>query len=258
MDCVDLHLSYRCRQVIQAKAHCHGQVHFTYTVAADGVHPSAVLSHLVALQSLLGQESKGTIRHPRRKFPWAQQHKICEISTHEKNKPDRRAQVYHHLGGETCCVWVFQGSQWIAAPVLAVPGLGALTMSRAMAAHAPCGWGRMPAPLAYTIVPHRAAGCPSLLPHTSPSSLSCACGYFTVWISQMEPLAHVATAHVVFWSSNMLILFFSSHHIFKLVLFGAVTNICLPYQRSVQPDLESRSHKTCRSGTTDWGPYLDI
>lgn len=33
MDCVHLHLSCRCRQVIQANTHCHGRVHFTCTVA---------------------------------------------------------------------------------------------------------------------------------------------------------------------------------------------------------------------------------
>lgn len=85
------------------------------------------------------EEPKGAIRHPSRKFPWGQQHKISEISTHEKiSQPDRRVQVC--LGGETCCVWVCQGSQLIAPPVLAVPGPDFLIMSRAMAAHALCGW----------------------------------------------------------------------------------------------------------------------
>lgn len=140
---MDLYLSCRYRQVIQANAHCHGHGCFTRTVAVNGVHPSALLSHPVALQSVLGQKKsqKGAIRHPRRKFPWAQQYKICEISTHEKiSLTDRRAQAYRHLGGETCCVWVFQESQLIAPTVLAVPGPGVFPMSRAMAAHALCGW----------------------------------------------------------------------------------------------------------------------
>lgn len=47
---------------------------------------------------------------------------------------------------------------------------------------------------------------------------------------------------------------FPSHHrchIFKLILFEAVTSSCLPYQCSVKPDLESLSYKICKSGITD-------
>lgn len=56
MYCMDLHLSCRCRQVIQTNAHCHGYVHCSCTVIVNGVHPSALPSHLVALQCVLGQQ----------------------------------------------------------------------------------------------------------------------------------------------------------------------------------------------------------
>lgn len=82
----------------------------------------------------------------------------------------------------------------------------------------------MAAPLPHTIFCHRTAGCPSLFPHTSSCSLIRASGCFTIWLVQMMPVVTVATAHMVSWSSNILILFF--HHT------TAVTsaNICLPYQ----------------------------
>lgn len=53
---MDPHLSCRCRQVFQANEHCQGHVHFTRTAADNGVHPSALSSHLVAQQSDLGQK----------------------------------------------------------------------------------------------------------------------------------------------------------------------------------------------------------
>lgn len=104
MDCVDPHLSCRCRQVIRAKCTlprtCSLHTHSYSQWGPSCCTPLKLGCSTVCSGSK--EESKGAIRQPRRNFLWPQQHKTCEITTHDKiSLTDRRAQVCHHLGGET-------------------------------------------------------------------------------------------------------------------------------------------------------------
>lgn len=120
---------------------------------------------------------------------------------------------------------------------------------------------RTAALLAHTIFHHRAAGCPSLLtPHIFQLSELCLWPFYCLNITNETSGARCNCPRSVLEFRHTDTVFPSHHrcHIFKLVLFEAVTNICLPYQCSVQPDLESLSYKICRSAIADWGPYLGI